>query len=291
MPKIYDLIGERFGKLLVIDCVGTIRNGDRSATFWECMCDCGNTTVVRTAYLMNGSTRSCGCLVAETARKSSYRDLTGKRFGMLTAQHVHRIDGKVYWKCKCECGNERVIATGRLTTGSAYSCGCVRRKIDPRIKHGMANTRIYAIFKGMRARCTNENHPYYKNYGGRGIKVCDEWMADDGFEKYYKWSMENGYAEDLSIDRIDNDGNYEPSNCRWVDNKTQSNNTSTNRRFVFMGKEYTMAQISDMTNVPYRLISRRISRGWSIEDAINVPLLGGHDLQEYKAGLVESTGV
>ena len=193
--------------------------------------------------------------------------------------------GDLLYECEClACGKHKIIAGKKLRHGEIKSCGCMHHKYG----HGQTDTRLYHIWCTMKARCNRPTAQKYARYGGRGIKLCEEWQA---FENFYKWSMENGYAEDLSIDRIDNDGNYEPSNCRWVDNKTQSNNTSTNRRFVFMGKEYTMAQISDMTNVPYRLISRRISRGWSIEDAINVPLLGGHDLQEYKAGLVESTGV
>lgn len=209
-------------------------------------------------------------------------DLTGKKFGKLTV--VRRVEnnkhGNSMWECVCECGEKRVVQGCGLTNGHSSSCGCTRKEkliqrnieFDGNTTHGMCKTRIYRIWQGIKRRCCNSNdYSHYKEYGGRGITVCEEWQR---FESFYEWAMQNGYADDLTIDRIDVNGNYEPSNCRWTTPKEQANNTRTNRVFTYNGKTQTLTMWAEEYGINRATLYDRLIRKhqWDMEKALTTPV-------------------
>lgn len=185
-----------------------------------------------------------------------FKDLTGKRFGRWTV--LYRTDDyiepdgrhRVVYRCRCDCGTERDVISGSLSKGQSKSCGCLQKEWaksgNVKRTHGMTGTRLYRIWKNINTRCHNPNNSKWERYGGRGIKICQEWQGENGFQNFYEWSMFNGYADDLTIDRKDNDGNYSPDNCRWVTNKVQANNTSQNRNITINGCTKTIAEWCDL---------------------------------------------
>jgi len=137
-------------------------------------------------------------------------------------------------------------------------------------KHGMSNTRIYRIWRKIKERCNDEKSKNYKNYGQRGITICDDWCCDKGFENFYKWSMENGYADELSIDRIDNYKGYSPDNCRWVSQLAQQNNRRNNIKYLYNGEMLTIPEISRRTNINKLTLYCRLNYyGYSLEKALS----------------------
>ena len=222
--KLIDLTGKRIGKLTVL------YRAENAGTniVWHCKCDCGNELDVRSSSLLSNRTKSCGCI-----RRENFSSIVeGKKIGHLTAiEPAQPINRRTAWKFKCDCGKEVVVELRNVVNGRVKSCGCYRRKNTGKLnrKHGLQKTnhRLYNVWVGMRERCNNPNNTSYENYGGRGISVCDEW---NDFESFYEWAISNGYDKeakrgDCTLDRIDVNGNYEPSNCRWVDMFVQNRNT------------------------------------------------------------------
>jgi hypothetical protein len=201
-------------------------------------------------------------------------DLKGKKFGRLTViKRVENRGNDIYWLCKCDCGNTKTIFGGSLKRGLTKSCGCLAKEIRAKAitKHGMAKARLDNIFYGMKARCYNVKEPAYKWYGARGIKICKEWLDDK--KTFFEWAMLNGYKDNLTIDRIDVNGNYEPSNCRWITNNKQCRNRRSNHLITYKNETLTLKEWSEKLGFSYSALCSRIKRGWSIEKTFTTPLM------------------
>ncbi len=196
------------------------------------------------------------------------KDLSGKKIGMLlvVAPSGKGATGTV-WKCLCDCGKivERT-SSNLLNVENKYpkNCGCLIEQSKTHEK----KTRLHSIWSGMKDRCYRKGHPAYYRYGGRGIYVCDEWKND--FLSFKSWALSNGYSDSLTIDRIDNEKGYSPENCRWVDMKTQCNNTGRNHYLTLNGETKTMTEWSRETGIGYSAIKSRLKRGWSVKDALTM---------------------
>ena len=204
---------------------------------------------------------------------SKQEDLRGMKFHKLTV--ISKTGSKSHqtmWLCVCDCGNKTEVAKGNLISGHTKSCGCMKHQESKQRTHGKSKSRLYYIWRDMLNRCYNKSVSDYPNYGGRGIVICEEWKED--FQAFYDWSMTNGYNPDAkrgiyTLDRKDVDKDYSPSNCRWVNVKTQQNNRRNNVRIEYNGTIYTLAQLSEVTGVPYKTLHRRIrSLKWDIERAV-----------------------
>lgn len=196
-------------------------------------------------------------------------DLTGQRFGRLTVMHksnakIQKKSSYIMWYCKCDCKNYIDVRSQDLKSGKTKSCGCLHKDIIS--THKLPKNRLYKIWIDMRSRCRNKNLKCYKNYGGRGINVCEEWNE---YKNFYEWSINNGYNTKLTIDRIDTNGNYEPANCRWITKREQENNKRNNIFDYFNGELITMSQFSEKTCQNFSRISYMYHKKKMSFDEIN----------------------
>ena len=196
-------------------------------------------------------------------------DLSGRDVGYV---HVDKYCGKdryhnMYYYCTCNyCGFHTIMSADSLNSKTTKTCGCLK------YHHNKVFTRLYNIRGSIIRRCYNKSSAEYHKYGGRGITICDEWLnKEDGFKNFYKWAMNNGYQDDLSIDRINNNGNYCPENCRWANVKVQSNNRSTCIYVKYKNYIFNVGQWSEITGIHRSTILNRFDRGWNIDDALRTP--------------------
>ena len=228
-------------------------------------------------------------------------DLTGKVFGRLTVlKREPKPEGSKNrhsrWLCKCSCGETIVTTSDNLLSGGTKSCGCIKKETS--IKnimeynnsehesknktHGMTKTRLYDVYGHMRGRCYNKNDKKYPIYDGRGIGMCDEWR--DSPESFFAWAKDNGYRDDLTIDRIDVDGDYSPGNCRWATLKEQANNRRNTIFINIGGKAYTLSQASDITGISTKTLWYRKKHGYSDQQIIMPVRKVRRDVYESYAG-------
>lgn len=174
-----------------------------------------------------------------------------------------------FWKCKCDCGNIAIIRADCIKSGNNKSCGCLQ--YDHAITtHGMTNTKIYAVWASMKSRCKNENDSAYEYYGKRGITYHEEW---ENFEPFWEWAKQSGYKENLTLERIDVNGNYEPKNCKWITQEEQLLNTRRSVHITYKGKIQTLKEWSDELDINYMTLFGRVRQAnWSIERAFTEPL-------------------
>lgn len=206
----------------------------------------------------------------------------GKKFCRLTVEGCHLVKtpkGKQwYWDCVCDCGNKVSVVPGNVVAGHTTSCGCSREEKRKMIntKHGESHTRLYIIWQRMNGRCDLNRAnkiAYARRYSLRGIRVCDEWK---NYEAFATWARANGYNDNLSIERIDNDGNYCPENCTWIERGKQARNRGTTFHVIYNGRDMSLAEACEIANMPYKQVFARIKyMGWSVDEALNIPMRSG----------------
>ena len=205
--------------------------------------------------------------------KANSKNIIGNRYGYWTVlSYSHSLgNGRTYYNCKCDCGTTKPVLRLSLVNGSSLSCGCYHRQTAT--THGGTHEKLYHVWRNMRDRCTREKHRSYALYGGRGITVCDEWNnKQSGYSAFRQWSCENGYKEGLTIDRIENDKEYSPTNCRWATRKQQANNTHNNRVITYNGLTKTLSEWGTFTGLGWARIQQRLDDDWSIESALFTPI-------------------
>ena len=264
-------IGSKVGKLEVIQ-----RGGYGKANYhmplWKCRCECGRELLLSEKVLNSSKVTSCGC----AAHWDPWGDLLGHKFGMYTvlSKAEYDYDGEALWLCQCECGNVRKVRRDDLIPWDyPYpNCGCYVSEYEakPEIAEEQDETQeerklLRSVWSGMKYRCHNPNDPGYKNYGERGIYVCDRWK--DNFENFYD-DMHEGYERGLQIDRIDNDGPYSPENCRWATPTENQRNKRTNRFITTAIGRKTIAEQAEISGVRATTIRERINNGMPEELAI-----------------------
>jgi len=215
---------------------------------------------------------------------SKFVDLTNQRFGRLTvisrAENAKRL--QTQWNCMCDCGKETIIRAANLKNGTTKSCGCLQVDINKKLRttHGKTNSDLYKVWQAMKGRTERQSDKAYKNYGGRGIFVCDEWKND--FQSFYNWATQNGYKKGLTIDRINNNDGYSPDNCRWTTSKEQNNNRRDNKYLKYDNKTMTVAEWAGALGINNGILRNRLHRGWTIKDVLtnpvkNISILYTHD--------------
>lgn len=262
MKKYYP--GKKIGKLTILKSVRI-----KSYYGFECQCDCGNIITVARSFFSKSE------ICCDNCRTPKVEDISGQRFGRLTAiRYAGKSKGKqTLWECRCDCRKTVIVHQQNLKSGHTSSCGCYNSEVASRAlkTHGLSGTRLYTIWHDMIYRCYNDNHRSHKDYGGKGIIVCKEWKDD--FETFRNWALQNGYKDNLSIDRIDSDKNYCPENCRWATDIQQANNTSRNLVFTVDGYTDTLSNLCRKYNVPYDTVYSRIYTGkWDIKNALFKPI-------------------
>lgn len=272
--KIGDIV--KHYKILDYDLTG-------KETLYKCQCVNCNTIVLRNSSALRSEVRS-RCSIC---RKLKFiQEPIGKKYGCLTVIEkvgdCKQTSGQKY-KCRCDCGNEFTMVRKTIMFTQHLCCKKCRadyfKGLDKFKKHGMVHTPIYNIWLAINARCLNKSNHAYKDYGARGILICEDWIKTNpsGFMNFYKWAMDNGYKHEVlpngknkwTLDRIDNNGNYEPNNCRFTTMQEQANNKRNNLRFEYNNQTHSLADWVRILNLDYNRVKLRLDKGYSFEYSIN----------------------
>jgi len=203
----------------------------------------------------------------------------GNKYGrLIVIKYAGTRNNRARWKCQCDCGNKTIVDGSMLRSHKIKSCGCLKnQKTSERFKtHGLSHTKIYDVWIKIKSRCNNENDKDYSNYGGRGIKICDEWEND--FKCFYDWAIDNGYKNKLTIERIDVNNDYKPSNCTWIKNKKQSLNRRKTHKFTYKNQTKDIRYFSEKYYINYyTLKARLLIYKWDIKKAIETEVIKGRN--------------
>lgn len=265
--QIKDLTQKRFGKLLVIGLARREYWKKGKSTAWVCLCDCGNIKVVYGYLLSGGNVKSCGC-----SRYRIRNNLAQQRFGRLLVVGLARPSlwaskSHPEWACLCDCGNYVIVRSDSLLNGVTKSCGCLWKKLKGNKEK---YHRLYTIWESMRDRIYNQNCRAYKNYGGRGISICKEW---DDFLQFKDWALTNGYNDELTLERINVDGNYEPANCCWIPLKQQNRNKRNTTKIEYKGQTKSITEWAEEYGMQRSTLHARLNiYGWDLDSALNTPI-------------------
>lgn len=256
----------------------------RKRRMFDVKCVCGNTRTVEKFDLINHRVTNCGCIA--NAKKRDDEDITNRKFNRWTAIEKDieksKINQQTIWKCRCDCGNIGYVHISYLKNGKSKSCGClerelVREKALERERNKPYHIQMRSRYNSMISRCYNLNNLRYPDYGGRGIKVCDRWLGESGFDNFYN-DMKIGFEPQLTLDRINVNEDYCKENCRWITLGEQGCNTRKNNIYEYYGMEICASRLGEFNNAgldPKKLrgvINQRLEAGWTIREAINKPI-------------------
>jgi len=265
MAKPIDMTGQHIGRWH-IDSLAYVKGYDK---YYNCTCDCGTKKIVLGQNIRHGKSLSCGCERSKRTFAANFVDHTGEKYNRLTCLYWERIDGHIYWICRCDCGNITKVRSNNLLDGEVKSCGCLLKEPTNKV-HGMSHTRIHGIWSKMIERCFNPHSDQYKWYGAEGKTVCDEWLGTDGFVRFYEWAKENGYSDELTIERKDVNDGYNPNNCCWIPQSKQSWNTRRSRKIVVDGETLSLPQAAEKYGVKLTNLHSRLKWGWTPEEAVEL---------------------
>lgn len=261
--------GQRYERLIVVRKIAVKK--------WECLCDCGSTRIICSSSLLSGDTRSCGCYRGDQAKKH-LNQLDGMRVGLLTViRETDRINPlERRFECLCDCGNTTTVRYGELAQRRIKSCGCLLVAHQQRIKNyavksqnGLSGHPLFPTWTNMMSRCYKTSNKAYKNYGGRGIQVCSRWQS---FENFIADMSPKPHG--ATIERINNNGDYEPDNCRWASSVEQNRNRRITSAIEFNGETKPLGEWCDLYKIPYKIVHARLYRcGWQLERALKTPVL------------------
>lgn len=257
-----DLTGTVVERLEVVRFSHSKESNGKSTNYWLCKCMCSKELTVSERSIKERRRKSCGCIQGESRKK-----LEGTEIGRWS---ILRYEGSGMYACQCECGELKSVSGACLRRGGSLSCGCLREEmLSGRKKHGMAKSKVYHTWCAIRDRCSNNKNKAYRRYGGRGISVCKKW--DESFDAFLE-DMGMPPTCKHTIDRYpDQNGNYEPGNCRWATMQEQQNNRSNNRIIEHAGESKTLAEWCRQSGIKYQLVEWRLRHGWEFKKALETP--------------------